>query len=375
VDITGVTPGTYTLELEIDPDHKIPESNETNNITRTTVVIKAPCTGPPPNDSFAGGLIVPYRTATSFADSECATRESGEPPNPVNAGGKSVWFRWTAPYTGTVTINTDGSNFDTILAFYRGSLLGSLTHLASDDDSGPGVTSLVAASVTAGTVYQIVVDGYNDGSGTAASGDVVLSINPGGNDLFVNCVALNGVAGTIGGTTTGTGKETLEPNHAGAVGGHSIWYCWTAPDSGTYFFDTVGSRFDTVLAVYTGVLVSTLTPVASDDDGGLNGTSRLSFNAVGGTTYRIAIDGKSGASGICTLTWRPQPRLASMAHPLGSFQFNLLTAPGERCWIDTSSNAIAWTPWLRVTNNSGNMLITDPVSMSIDRRYYKARTD
>jgi len=38
--------------------------------------------------------------------------------------------------------------------------------------------------------------------------------------------------------------------HAGEVGGHSVWFRWTAPASGPVDFNTVGSDFNTTLAVY-----------------------------------------------------------------------------------------------------------------------------
>jgi hypothetical protein len=42
VEITGVPPGTYQLEVEIDPQNLIQEEDETNNIARTNVNIPAP---------------------------------------------------------------------------------------------------------------------------------------------------------------------------------------------------------------------------------------------------------------------------------------------------------------------------------------------
>jgi hypothetical protein len=39
IDITGLAPGTYTLEVSINPSQRIPESNYSNNVVRTTVNI------------------------------------------------------------------------------------------------------------------------------------------------------------------------------------------------------------------------------------------------------------------------------------------------------------------------------------------------
>jgi hypothetical protein len=53
--------------------------------------------------------------------------------------------------------------------------------------------------------------------------------------------------------------------------------------------------------VYTGSAVGALVPVASDDSSGPSNTSKLTFNAVAGTTYQIAVDGSGGATGSITL--------------------------------------------------------------------------
>jgi len=57
-----------------------------------------------------------------------------------------------------------------------------------------------------------------------------------------------------------------------------------APASGIATFSTLGSSFDTLLAVYTGTNVANLTPVAADEDRGGFLTSQAAFNAVAGTS-------------------------------------------------------------------------------------------
>jgi hypothetical protein len=64
---------------------------------------------------------------------------------------------------------------------------------------------------------------------------------------------------------------------------------------------TIGSNFDTLLAVYTGTSVSALTEVASDHNNGANWISQVVFTATAGTRYQIAVDGYFGSSGSITL--------------------------------------------------------------------------
>ena len=99
-------------------------------------------------------------------------------------------------------------------------------------------------------------------------------------------------------------KEVGEPNHAGYAGGRSTWTTFTSLYNTDVKVDTHNSSFDTLLAVYTGTSVSTLTQIAAnDDDGdygffGANGASGLTFPAQAGVTYKIAVDGKNGARGM-----------------------------------------------------------------------------
>ncbi len=124
-----------------------------------------------------------------------------------------------------------------------------------------------------------------------------------GNDNFASAQVITGTSGKVSTGNFGATAETGEPNHAGASGGHSIWYRWTPPRNGVVAFSTAYSSFDTVLAVYTGAAANTLSLVASNDDINAGKTSWLSFNAVVGTTYQIAVDGHGPAVGSVVLTW------------------------------------------------------------------------
>lgn len=125
---------------------------------------------------------------------------------------------------------------------------------------------------------------------------------PPANDVFADALAITGPAATLSSANAGTTKETGEPAHAGNAGGKSLWWSWTAPAEGTVTLDTVGSSFDTLLAVYAGDTVSNLVSVAASDDIGLpDVASRLSFSATLGTVYRVCVDGYGGDEGRVVL--------------------------------------------------------------------------
>ncbi|HEX8557339.1 MAG TPA: NF038122 family metalloprotease [Pyrinomonadaceae bacterium] len=134
----------------------------------------APPSGPPVNDNFQSAVILTGANGTVNGDSTGATKQSGEPTNPASAvGGRSVWYFWTAPASGTATFDTEGSAFDTILAVYTGSF-GGLTLVGSNDDIGGGfVNSKVTFTASAGTTYRIAVDGFRNNASIGAEFGVI----------------------------------------------------------------------------------------------------------------------------------------------------------------------------------------------------------
>jgi subtilisin family serine protease len=123
------------------------------------------------------------------------------------------------------------------------------------------------------------------------------------NDAFANAIALRTASGSFDTNNTGASKEAGEPNHAGNAGGHSLWLRWQAPRGGTVTMETRGPSIDTLLAVYTGSSVGSLTHVASSDDVPGATTSKVSFFATAGTVYRVALDGKNGATGYISFSY------------------------------------------------------------------------
>src|ERR1019366_2528969 len=77
-------------------------------------------------------------------------------------------------------------------------------------------------------------------------------------------------------------------------GTHSVWFQWTPSSGGVATLDTVGSAFNTVLAVYgpgdswNGLALPAL---ASDNGSAGAGASRVTFQAIRNNTYYIAVDG------------------------------------------------------------------------------------
>src|SRR5207247_530396 len=102
----------------------------------------------------------------------------GEPFIAGNFGGASVWWTWTATASGQTTIDTSGSDFNTLLGVYTGNAVNQLTTIADNNDYNGNTWSRVQFNAVAGTVYHISVDGLRSGPGfgSVATGNIILHI-------------------------------------------------------------------------------------------------------------------------------------------------------------------------------------------------------
>ncbi len=126
----------------------------------------------PANDNFAAAIVLTGNSPTASGTNVLATKEMGEPDHAGNPGGKSVWWNWTAPASGDVTVHTNGSSFSTLLGVYTGSSVGALTPVLPAGAAPREVaTSSITFAATTGVTYRIAVDG-TDG----ASGNIQLSL-------------------------------------------------------------------------------------------------------------------------------------------------------------------------------------------------------
>jgi C1A family cysteine protease len=292
-DITGVLPAPGSYSVTLSATNAAGTGYQELLLTVTGGSIYGP-----PNDAFANRIALSGTSASAAGTNENATAEAGEPSHyGTGSPSRSVWWTWTAPASGPVTIDTVGSDVDTLLAAYTGNSVDALTLKANDDDSGGNRTSRIAFEAVAGTAYHVAVDGYAGATGQIS---LALSQTPAAgpaNDRFANRAVLSGATATASGANHGATAEAGEPAHAGYSASHSVWWTWTAPAGGQLTVDTIGSDFDTLLAVYTGTAVGALTSVAADDQSGGSNTSLVTVAVAAGSTYQIAVDGWDGQTG------------------------------------------------------------------------------
>ena len=204
------------------------------------------------------------------------------------------------------------------------------------------------------------------------------------NDRFDDRIELSGASAITNGSNVDATSEMGEPLHAGINGSKSVWWSWTAPATGLFTVTATGSSFYKLLGVYTGSHVARLSLVAGNHDNiGVN--SSVSFLAIAGTTYQIAVDGYYGGTGAVTLSIAPTPRLRMApvqrladgtcriwianadGTPIESTQFSRISV------LASSSTAGDWTRLTGTRGASSGMLwIDDPDARNLPMRFYRA---
>src|SRR5262245_24390577 len=156
----GATSGT-TYRIRVDG------FNNGNSIAEGVVNLVLFEAQSPANDNFAASTPLSGQDVSRNNDSnEGATLETGEPTSVAGvAGGASIWYSWTAPIDGQVTVDTTGSSFDSVLWISTGNSVGNLAVIAGGDDVKGASTSLVRFFANAATVYRIRVDGFDGDAG------------------------------------------------------------------------------------------------------------------------------------------------------------------------------------------------------------------
>ncbi len=314
------------------------------------------------NDAFASRVILNSTNARLDGNNLGATRERGEPALSGSALGRTLWWQWTAPSNGIVTLAAlprDG--FTPALGVFSGLAWTNLSLVADNSYEECAATGSyfprqicrgrqrpqLVFGVTRDTTYFIALDGYrhNECNGTShdAAGDfsVALEFQLTSNDDFAQRIPLNGFEVALTNYTFGATWEAGEPEHHTNARARSVWYRWTAPASGRARIGTnapitsarltaaelntsangviiiqpdqpqppctilseapPANSFVPIFAVYTGNTLSNLNAVASGEE--------VEFETVTGCTYAIAVSGAGEATGVfpmhLTLTRRP----------------------------------------------------------------------
>jgi hypothetical protein len=211
-----------------------------------SLTISAPAS--PSNDDCADAISIGQTTMTFSTTNACTD-------GPYHGSNtcypqKDLWYSYTAPYCGTVTVDLCGSSFDTDLTVYHGTCGNLGDPIACNDDySGCGTRSRVDFLTTDQGPYLIRVGGYNASSGSGAI-TVSQSIQFLTNDVCSGAYQI------------GYGVDTLYTNCAGSDADtttcgpifHDVWFKMFPPANTTTTISTCGSTINTKIAVYYSFL-------------------------------------------------------------------------------------------------------------------------
>lgn len=274
----------------------------------------------------------------------------------------TLTYTITVDNTGNVPL-TGGSLSDTLTQGGSSLTMTSGPTLTSGDSNSNGIIEPTETWVYTAT-YAVTTANINNGNDilniavfdtdqTSSQSDSASTTTPGptfvcaGDNFPGNTIS--GASGTTTCSNTGATGETGEPLTFGGGDLETIWYTWTAPLTGTVEFntcDTSVTDYDTTLGAYTGGSVSSLTTVGTNDDGAgcAAFSSRLSFAATAGTTYRIQVGGYGNGDGTFKLDW-------SMTAPAATINKSV---------NQSSVSGVTTLTYTIIVANSGTVDLTGP---------------
>ncbi len=228
------------------------------------------------NDAFTNRFVLTGATNNAGGANATATKETGEPSHAGNSGGGSLWWSWTAPASGSVTINTLHSTFNTLLAVYTGNAVNALTSIASNDNISTSVTqSSVTFNAPTGTVYQIAVDGRSNARGTVSL-QIVQTVPSG---IITTSVAPASSGTTAGAGTFANGASRTLTAFANAGYAFSHWSEGgsTVSTASAHTFSVSGDR--NLVAHFTAVTPPTIITQPTNQTASVGGAMTMSVVA------------------------------------------------------------------------------------------------
>lgn len=189
----------------------------------------------------------------------CSDTEAGEPNPSAFSIDKTVWFTFTAPASGNVTIdaqndpNNIGDEIDLQLALYyspNNTCSGPFLEVDSDYDIFNKDESLSVDCLQPGRLYFLQVDGANGAFGDEDGWFTLEIIDDGGTSNFPYnndlCNAYNfgvpNTAQTLNSESNVCANVELNEPGVGGYATHTVWYQFTAPPSGRVEIDVVSTN-------------------------------------------------------------------------------------------------------------------------------------
>lgn len=165
-----IPPGSGTITLNVAGDYVIEASSYLQYVTGPFTLAVG---STPSNDEPGGATVIAGLPQTFSLDTTAATESGSDPVHSCTGmrDSNTVWFRWTANFTGRLRADSFGSGYDTVLAAYSGEG-GPGVEVACNDDFGGSLQSRIEFAVVFGRTYWIQVSEY----GAPGGGSLVLNV-------------------------------------------------------------------------------------------------------------------------------------------------------------------------------------------------------
>jgi hypothetical protein len=267
----------------------------------------------PANNACASAAVIPAGGQGSNASGTTTGATTDGSANCATASA-DVWYRLSVPCTRTVTLDTETSSFDTVLSVHTGCPGTAANQVMCNDDVFPGyVWSSLSFTANAGQTYYVRLAGYQgafgsyylDANYTYASNDLCATPAslPPGSWGFNSCTCETD--GPPDDTCLAFGSNQIYRDH---------WYTYTPTCYGTLELNTIGSGWDTKVAIYANAGNASCPPgpnsaiACNDDISQTDLQSRAAVSCVPGQSYILRVgsfDSNVGQAGTLNIIFTP----------------------------------------------------------------------
>jgi hypothetical protein len=204
---------------------------------------------PPDNDRWQDAVAIGSLPFSDQRQTEGAGLQYGEAlPFTCNGMATTVWYTFTANDDAVLSIDTEGSDFDIVLAAYTERNGAPDQFLGCSDTFFPTDPEHMRVRVTKDETVFIQVGGYMGFTGGLAFHALNAEVPP--NDAFLNATVITQLPFIDALNTSLATAELGEAFPCWEIATDTVWYSYTAATPTTLAVDTHGSDHWTMLAAY-----------------------------------------------------------------------------------------------------------------------------
>jgi hypothetical protein len=255
---------------------------------------------PPANDSLLNATALVGDTVTDMVSNAEATQEPGD------FAQRTVWWEWTAPANGMVTLDAAGSTSSFLVLQAQLQSGGTITSATGGSTTYPRIsfpvavgTSYVIGLGTTSTTYSgnarltVLLDRADPVGALPIAQAATLS-----HDAFASRVTLSGDDVS---TISYIRDATVEAGEPTSTGQKTVWWTYRPAATGRLTITTQGSSIpNQVLSAFLGNSVIGLRQIARNTNS--SSAFSISFPVVANTDYQLCTGSTNGSPGTAVIT-------------------------------------------------------------------------